>query len=42
MMDLDAKSALADDYVMRRLLTEFTFTIRNGTTAHGMITGLDV
>ena len=42
LVDLDAKDAPADDYVMRRLLTEFTFTIRNGTTAHGMITGLDV
>ena len=40
--DTDAVSNKAEDFVMRRLLTEFTFTIRNGTKSHGLITGLDV
>lgn len=40
--DLDNNKTEADDYISRRLLAEFSFTIRNGTTGHGMITGLTV
>lgn len=42
MKDLDANSNEAEDFIARRLLAEFSFTIRNGQTAHGMITGLTV
>jgi len=42
MADTDATPTDASDYIMRRLLAEYSFTIKNGTTAHGMITGLTV
>jgi len=38
----DAKTSDAEDYEMKRLLTEFTFEIHNGTKAHGLISGLNV
>lgn len=42
MMDLDATATEASDYIQRRLIAEFAFKIMNGTTAHGMITGVTV